>query len=76
MKYLRVVDQAGNGQDHETEFVPRIGERIVLIYGHTKESVKSHYFRVKDVALHLDQKSDRQVAVLVEEETDPIEWER
>ena len=74
MKYLRVIDEAGNNQDHETEFVPRIGERIMLEYGVGREPVKPHYFRVKDVEYRLHNKSEHQVAILVEEEHDPQLW--
>jgi hypothetical protein len=70
MIFLRVVDQAGNKIDHETEFVPRIGERIEL----SSESVRPHYFRVKDVAYKLDNKPEHQASILVEEESNPEHW--
>ena len=74
MKYLRVVDQAGNKQDHETELVPRIGERIILEYGVGGATVRPHFLRVKDVEYRLDNEPEHQVAVLVEEEHDPEHW--
>jgi hypothetical protein len=30
MKHLRVIDETGSKSDYEAEFVPRIGERILL----------------------------------------------
>jgi hypothetical protein len=74
MKNLRVVDQAGNKQDYETEFVPRIGERILLEYGSSRETVKPHYFRVKDVMYQLQERADIQPAILIQEEDDPEFW--
>jgi hypothetical protein len=68
MKFLRVVDQAGNKQDYEAEVVPRIGERILRVYGTGSEAVRPHYFRVTDVMYNLDNKPDAQAAVLVVEE--------
>ena len=41
-----MVDQAGNGTDHEAELVPRIGERVVLVYSVGGGPVREHYFRV------------------------------
>jgi hypothetical protein len=41
MRYLSVIDRAGNEKDYETEFVPRIGERIQLEYA---VILGSHYF--------------------------------
>jgi hypothetical protein len=74
MKYLRVVDQDGNDRDIETHFVPRIGERIVLSFGRGNEPVKDHYFRVRDVMYRLDNKTENQPAILVEEEDQPKLW--
>lgn len=74
MKYLRVVDQAGNGTDYEAEFVPRIGERIVLVYGVGGGPVREHYFRVQDVMYKLGNAPDGQAAVLVKEEDNPEKW--
>jgi hypothetical protein len=74
MKLLRVVDQVGNRTDYETEFVPRIGESIVLEYGSGRDSVRPHYFRVKDVVYRLDNRPENQVAVLIGEEDDPRLW--
>ena len=74
MQHLRVIDQAGNGTDYETEFVPRIGERILLEYGIGKDPVTPHFFRVKDVMYRLHEKPDIQVAILVEEEPDATAW--
>lgn len=68
MKHLRVIDQAGNRTDYETEFVPRIGERVLLRYGIGSDPVRPHYFRVKDVMYRLDEGPDVQVAILIEEE--------
>jgi hypothetical protein len=33
MRFLRVIDQAGNNTDYETDYLPRIGERVMLEYG-------------------------------------------
>jgi hypothetical protein len=74
VKYLRVIDQAGNGSDYETEFVPHVGERILHEYGIAKGPVGPHYFRVKDVMYRLQEKPDIQVAILVEEELDATAW--
>jgi hypothetical protein len=74
VKYLRVIDQAGNGTDYETEFVPRIGERVLLEYGIGNDPVRPHYFRVKDVMYRLQERPDIQVAILVEEEDDATAW--
>lgn len=74
MKLLRVVDQAGNRTDYETEFVPRIGERILLRYGTGGDPVRLHYSRVKDVMYRLDERPDIQVAILIEEEIDAEPW--
>ncbi len=74
MKLLRVIDQIGNNQDYETEFVPRIGERVELEYGIGGEPIRRHYFRVKDVVYRLQGKPDNQVAILVEEEDNPQIW--
>jgi len=74
MKNLRVVDQAGNGQEYETEFVPRIGERIELEYGSGSDPVRTHYFRVKDVMYRLNNRPENQAGILVEEENDPKLW--
>jgi hypothetical protein len=65
MKSLRVIDEIGNRQDIDTDYVPRIGERIILVYGTGGEPVKEHYLRVKDVTYRLDNKRDNQAAILV-----------
>jgi hypothetical protein len=46
MRYLRVIDRAGNKTDYETEFVPRIGERFQLEYAVGRGATQVHYFRV------------------------------
>jgi hypothetical protein len=74
MERLRVIDEAGNRQDYDTEFVPRIGERVVLEYGVGGEPVAMHHFRVKDVAYHLQNASDVQATILIEEEINPTLW--
>ena len=74
MKLLRVVDQIGNRTDYETEFVPRIGERILLEYGSGGDPVRPHYFRVKDVVYRLNNRPENQVAILIKEESDPELW--
>jgi hypothetical protein len=73
MYSVRVVDEAGNGKDYEVEFIPRIGERIVLVYGTNREPIRPHYFRVKDVAFHLDHKPGDQITILIEE-ANPLPW--
>ena len=74
MKSLRVIDQAGNNTDYETEFVPRIGERIELTYRVGDEPLRPHYFRVKDVVYRLQFAADIQVGILVEEDADTTHW--
>ena len=74
MEKLRVIDEAGNKQDYDTEFVPRIGERIELEYGMGGQPVTTHYHRVKDVAYRLDKPADIQVYILIEEEVDGEAW--
>ena len=74
MKLLRVVDQIGNRTDYETEFVPRIGERILLEYGSGGDPVRPHYFRVKAVVYRLNNRPENQVAILIKEESDPELW--
>jgi hypothetical protein len=74
MKHLRVVDQTGSHIDYETEFVPRIGERILLEYGRSGDAVRPHYFRVKDVMYRLDNSAEHQAGILIEEEIHPKPW--
>lgn len=74
MERLRVIDEVGNNRDYDTEFVPRIGERIVLEYGKGGQPVTTHYHRVKDVAYRLDMPSDIQACILIEEEIDGQPW--
>jgi hypothetical protein len=74
MRYLRVIDQAGNKTDYETEFVPRIGERIELEYPIGRGSKQLHHFRVKDVLYRLQAPTDDQASILVEEEDDARPW--
>ena len=71
---LRVIDRAGNHTDYETEFMPRIGERILLEHGTGSELVRPHYFRVKDVMYRLGNRADKQAAILIEEESNPEVW--
>ena len=74
MKNLRVIDEAGNKTDYETEFVPRIGERIMLEYKSGSDPLREHYFRVKDVLYRLDKDPATQVAILIAEEHDAAPW--
>ena len=74
VKNLRVIDEVGNKQDYEAEFVPRIGERITLVYGIGGEPVTEHFHRVKDVEYFLQNPVDVQVRVLIEEESNPEHW--
>jgi hypothetical protein len=74
MKHLRVIDQAGNKTDYETEFVPRIGERILLEYGIGGGPVRPRYFRVKDVMYRLQNSPDAQAAILIEEDSNAEHW--
>jgi hypothetical protein len=74
MPFLRVIDQAGNKTDYETDYLPRIGERIMLEYGINKNPVAIHYFRVKDVMYRLQQKPDIQAAILIQEDPDAEHW--
>ena len=74
MTQLRVVDQDGNRRDFMSELLPRIGERIVLVYGVGNEPVKEHYFRVRDVMYRLDDAPENQPAILVTEEENPEFW--
>lgn len=74
MRHLRVIDQHGNKTDYETDYIPRIGERIELRYGRNNQPVTDHYFRVKDVSYWLENPPGHQVMVLVEEEKNPKQW--
>lgn len=74
MENLRVIDQDGNRQDYATEFVPRIGERVILTFGTGGQPIRPHYFRVKDVAYHLDNPVKTQATILVDEEANPELW--
>ena len=84
MKTLRVIDQSGNRHDYETDFVPRIGEHIVLVYGRGgdtgtprgrgREPPAPHYLRVTDVLYRLDNPTGHQAAILVAEETNSEPW--
>jgi len=81
MEKLRVIDEFGNKQDYETEFVPRIGERVILEYGvvlgapsAAKEPIRPHYNRVKDVSYTLTNPTDIQASILIEEEDSPKHW--
>jgi hypothetical protein len=75
MKILRVYDTIGNKCDYETEFVPRIGERIQLEYRDGMNApLRLHYSRVKDVMYRLDKPADVQVAILIEKEPHAVEW--
>jgi hypothetical protein len=44
-----------------------------LEYGTNREPVRPHYFRVKDVAFHLDLKPGDQITILIEE-ANPLPW--
>jgi hypothetical protein len=74
MKYLRIIDQVGNKEDVEAEFVPRIGERIVRTFRVGQEPMTDHYFRVRDVEYWFDNKLEHQARILIEEEDDGIAW--
>ena len=74
MKYLRVIDQDGNNTDYESDFVPRIGERIELTYRVGAEPLRVRYFRVKDVVYRLQLAPDIQVGILVEEDKNLTHW--
>jgi hypothetical protein len=74
MKYLRVIDQDGNYTDYESDFVPRIGERIELTYRVGAEPLRARYFRVKDVVYRLQLAPDIQVGILVEEDKNLTHW--
>jgi hypothetical protein len=70
MENLRVIDHIGNKQDYQTEFVPRIGERIVLEF----KISGTHYYRVKDVAYHLSNPQHLQATILIEDDPDKAHW--
>jgi hypothetical protein len=74
MKLLRVIDEVGNKTDYETDWGPRIGERIVLVQEVNREAVADHSYRVKDVVYFLNNSSEGQAAVLVTEESNPQSW--
>lgn len=75
MKHLRVIEYpSGSKSDYEAEFVPRIGERIMLTYGRGNDPVRIHYHRVKDVMYDLDNRVSHQVAILIEEEENAEHW--
>ena len=84
MKILRVVNQSGHRYDYDTDFVPRIGERLLLA---NKRGVDSgalpvrggenaalHHFRVTDVLYRLDRAAEYQATILVEEDSNPEPW--
>jgi hypothetical protein len=73
MKYIRVIDKVGNKTDYEAENVPRIGELVMMEYGIGGETVRPHYFRVKDVLYNLGNAPENQAAILVQEETE-MDW--
>jgi hypothetical protein len=70
MVRLRVIEPDRNAQEYETEFVPRIGERIVLEYA----DGMTQYFRVKDVAYFLQRRPDLQPEVLLERDSTNNPW--
>jgi hypothetical protein len=72
MKYLRVIDPAGNKQDVECAHVP-LGELVPMTYGIGKDPVRPHWFRVKDVMHSLGNQLDGQVAILLGEEGE-FDW--
>jgi hypothetical protein len=74
MKYLRVIDQDGNKFDYETEFVPRIGERVLLAFPLGRLRSIVHHYRVKDVMYRLTNPVGAQVAILIEEEVPHTNW--
>jgi hypothetical protein len=75
MKHLRVIDENGNKADYDAEFVPRIGERIVLNFGIGQTApVTEHFYRVKDVMYMLENAVEHQVAILIEEEKNATRW--
>jgi hypothetical protein len=74
MKYLRVIDGTGDTVDYEAEFVPRIGERIFLVFGRGNDQVRAHYYRVKDVMYNLGCAVEHQVSILIEEEHEAEAW--
>ena len=75
MKTLRVIDETGSKADYEAEFVPRIGERILLNFGRGKDApVTEHFYRVKDVMYRLDNPAEAQVAIYIEEDLNPKRW--
>jgi hypothetical protein len=84
MKMLRVVDQSGNRYDYETDFVPRIGEHLLLADRQGRDSsallvrggenAALRHFRVADVLYRLDRATEDQAAILVQEETNPQPW--
>lgn len=74
MKFIRVVDQAGNGTDYESDHVPRIGEHIMLSYGPTPDAVRPHFLIVHDVMYLLENEGDHQAAILVIEDREFRQW--
>ena len=75
---LRVIDEIGNKQDYEVQFVPRIGELIRLTYsiGTTTHDnpLREHFSRVKDVMHVLDHPLDSQIVILIGEEENHQDW--
>jgi protein SCO1/2 len=57
-----------------SELIPRIGERIVLVFGQGGEPVREHYFRVRDVMYRLDDEPENRPAVLIAEEQNAEPW--
>jgi hypothetical protein len=62
---LRIVDESGNDQDYDAEFLPRLGERIVLGTG---KPDKLRCYRVMDIEYRLDHPAGSQVRIRVKQE--------
>jgi hypothetical protein len=73
MKSIRTVDSIGNHDDYEVDDIPRIGELVMLAYGHGGNAIQQHYFRVKDVLYNLQGAPGRQACILLNEETE-MDW--
>ena len=74
MKYFRIIDQFGNKEDVETEFVPRIGEHVARTFRIGSGPLSDHFYRVKDVEYWFDHEQHAQVRILVEEIHNHEDW--
>lgn len=75
MPPFRTIDEAGNRQDYEADFLPRIGDRLTSIHGPSRQALSQHFYRVQDVCHTLDG-SKVFTEVRIVEEHDAKDWPR